>query len=55
MLDPRGGLHLGRASVAANTSIRVDLKEVPPVMASSGQLQQVIVNLVTNAAKSTGV
>jgi len=39
-------------SVAANASIRVDLKEVPAVMASPGQLQQVIVNLVTNAAKS---
>jgi PAS domain S-box-containing protein len=40
------------SSVGSNVSIRVDLKEVPAVMASPGQLQQVIVNLVANAAKS---
>ena len=37
---------------SVNASIRVDLKEVPAVLASAGQLQQVIVNLVGNAAKS---
>jgi PAS domain S-box-containing protein len=40
------------ASVSGTATVRLDVKDVPAVMASSGQLQQVVINLVTNAAKS---
>jgi PAS domain S-box-containing protein len=40
-------------SNVASTTIRVVNEEAPEVIASSGQLSQVVVNLVTNAAKST--
>ncbi len=39
-------------TVAGVAAIRVERQEVGPVVASSGQLQQVLVNLATNAAKS---
>jgi PAS domain S-box-containing protein len=33
--------------------VRVDDRESPPVLASSGQIEQVVLNLLTNAAKAT--
>ncbi|MEI6226441.1 MAG: ATP-binding protein, partial [Deltaproteobacteria bacterium] len=38
------------ASVGQNATVRVDDLGAPPVHASSGQLEQVVVNLVTNGA-----
>ena len=39
-----------RVSVERAATVRVENAEVPDVMASAGQLEQVVVNLVTNAA-----
>jgi PAS domain S-box-containing protein len=40
------------AAVAGSAAIHLDMQQAPAVRASPGQLQQVVVNLVTNAAKS---
>jgi PAS domain S-box-containing protein len=40
------------AAVAGSATIHLDMQQAPAVMASPGQLQQVVVNLVTNATKS---
>lgn len=41
------------ATVKSTAAIRVDNQSAPDVIASAGQLEQVLVNLVTNAAKAT--
>jgi signal transduction histidine kinase len=43
------------ASVAQSAQVIVEDAGAPDVVASSGQLEQVVVNLVTNAAKATPV
>jgi PAS domain S-box-containing protein len=40
------------ATVAGSATVRLEMQQAPAVRASPGQLQQVVVNLVTNAAKS---
>lgn len=45
--------HLLSASVAKHVTITMDLaKDLPPVRADSAQLQQIVMNLITNAAES---
>jgi PAS domain S-box-containing protein len=47
--------HLLRASIPKNVSLQLDLAEMlPPVEADAGQMQQVIMNLVLNAAEAIG-
>jgi PAS domain S-box-containing protein len=47
--------NLLRASIAKNVSLQLDLAEtLPPVEADAGQMQQVIMNLVLNAAEAIG-
>jgi signal transduction histidine kinase len=41
------------ATVKSTASIRVENQSAPDVIASAGQLEQVLVNLVTNASKAT--
>jgi PAS domain S-box-containing protein len=41
------------ATVKSTAAIRVENQSAPDVIASAGQLEQVLVNLVTNAAKAT--
>ena len=41
------------ASVAMVATVNVESQEAPDVVASAGQIEQVVVNLVTNAAKAT--
>jgi PAS domain S-box-containing protein len=41
------------ASVAMVATVIVESRDPPDVMASAGQIEQVVVNLVTNAAKAT--
>ncbi len=41
------------ASVAGRATVEVVEQAAPPVRAAAGQLEQVVVNLVTNAAKAT--
>jgi PAS domain S-box-containing protein len=41
------------ASVAMLATIHVETRDAPDVMASASQMEQVVVNLVTNAAKAT--
>jgi signal transduction histidine kinase len=41
------------ASVAKVATVNVENHDAPDVMASAGQIEQVVVNLVTNAAKAT--
>jgi two-component system, cell cycle sensor histidine kinase and response regulator CckA len=43
-----------RASLPATIELATDLADVPPIVGDAGQLQQVIVNLVTNAAQAIG-
>jgi PAS domain S-box-containing protein len=43
-----------RASIPATIRIDMSTEDVPPVIADPGQLQQVLVNLVTNAAQAIG-
>jgi signal transduction histidine kinase len=42
------------ASVSKNIELRFELRDTPPVDADRGQLQQVMMNLVTNAAEAIG-
>jgi signal transduction histidine kinase len=41
------------AFVAQAANVRVESRDTPDVMAAAGQIAQVVVNLVTNAAKAT--
>jgi PAS domain S-box-containing protein len=43
------------ASVAQAVTVSVEHRDAPDIMASSGQVEQVIVNLITNAAKAAPV
>jgi signal transduction histidine kinase len=45
-------LRWARATVAAVADLRVVVDEVPPVLGTPGQLGQVVVNLLTNAAQA---
>jgi two-component system, cell cycle sensor histidine kinase and response regulator CckA len=47
--------YLLQASIAKEAELRLDLRDaLPPVEADPGQLQQVIMNLITNAAEALG-
>ncbi len=50
----REALSLLRATVPASIKFIVSLAQVPPVLADAGQLHQVLLNLVTNAAQAIG-
>jgi signal transduction histidine kinase len=50
----REALTLLRSAVPATIAIDRDIADVPPVRGDDGQLHQVIVNLVTNAAQAIG-
>jgi PAS domain S-box-containing protein len=41
------------SSLAGNADVRVEIQDAPPVLASPGQIEQVVVNLLTNAVKAT--
>ena len=41
------------AGLAQGVEVRVELRDAPPVLASPGQIEQVVVNLLSNAAKAT--
>lgn len=46
----RETLRLLRATLPANVDIRVDIEDTAPVLANQSQIQQVVMNLCTNAA-----
>jgi signal transduction histidine kinase len=48
----RGAVQWLPAAVTGRTSIRTQIEEVPDVMAAANQIEQVLINLVTNAALS---
>jgi signal transduction histidine kinase len=48
----RGAVQWLPAAVTGRTSIRMQIEDVPDVMASANQIEQVLINLVTNAALS---
>jgi two-component system, cell cycle sensor histidine kinase and response regulator CckA len=50
----REGLRMLRASLPATIQIIEQISEVPPLFGDPGELHQVIVNLVTNAAQAIG-
>jgi two-component system, cell cycle sensor histidine kinase and response regulator CckA len=50
----REALHMLRATVPANIAFIERIETVPAILADAGQLQQVVVNLVTNAAQAIG-
>jgi PAS domain S-box-containing protein len=50
----RESLHMMRASLPRSIQLAENLAEVPPMLGDAGQLQQVIVNLVANAAHAIG-
>jgi signal transduction histidine kinase len=50
----REALRMLRASLPASIQIVEQISEVPPVFGNSGELHQVVVNLVTNAAQAIG-
>jgi len=44
-----------RASISATINLSIQLNsEIPPIMADAGQIQQVVMNLLTNAAEAIG-
>ncbi|HTT79374.1 MAG TPA: PAS domain-containing protein [Stellaceae bacterium] len=57
-IDPadvlREALHMLRATLPPNIAFIERIEPVPPIFADAGQLQQVVVNLVTNAAQAIG-
>lgn len=50
----RQALQMLRATLPANIALVEEIAAVPAILADGGQLQQVIVNLVTNAAHAIG-
>src|SRR5260370_16036714 len=50
----RQALRMLRATIPATVLIDEEIEEVPLILADAGQLQQVIVNLVTNARQAIG-
>lgn len=50
----REGLQMLRASLPATIQIVEQISEVPPLFGDAGELHQVVVNLVTNAAQAIG-
>jgi two-component system, cell cycle sensor histidine kinase and response regulator CckA len=50
----RAALHMLRATLPLNITFVERIDTVPPIFADGGQLQQVVVNLVTNAAQAIG-
>jgi PAS domain S-box-containing protein len=50
----RGAMQLMRATLPASIRLEEEIVPVPPVLGDAGQLQQVIVNIVTNAAHAIG-
>jgi signal transduction histidine kinase len=53
-LMSREALRMLRASLPASIQIVEQISEVPPVYGNAGELHQVVVNLVTNAAQAIG-
>jgi signal transduction histidine kinase len=53
-LMSREALRMLRASLPASIQIVEQISEVPPVFGNAGELHQVVVNLVTNAAQAIG-
>jgi PAS domain S-box-containing protein len=57
-VDPAGvvrqALQMLRATLPPNIAVIEEIDLVPPILADAGQLQQVVVNLVTNAAQAIG-
>jgi signal transduction histidine kinase len=47
-------LQMLRPTIPATVLINQEIEAVPPILADAGQLQQVIVNLVTNARQAIG-
>jgi signal transduction histidine kinase len=47
-------LQMLRPTIPATVLIKQQIEEVPPILADAGQLQQIIVNLVTNARQAIG-
>jgi PAS domain S-box-containing protein len=50
----REALAMLRASLPATTHIVESIKAVPPVLGDAGQLHQIVINLVVNAAQAIG-
>jgi signal transduction histidine kinase len=50
----REALQMLRASLPATIQIVEEISEVPPLFGDAGELHQVVVNLVTNAAQAIG-
>jgi signal transduction histidine kinase len=50
----RAALQMLRPTIPATVLINEEIQDVPPVLADAGQLQQIIVNLVTNARQAIG-
>jgi two-component system cell cycle sensor histidine kinase/response regulator CckA len=50
----REALRMMRATVPTSIRVVEDISQTPPIDADPGQLQQVIVNMVTNAAQAIG-
>ena len=50
----RQALQMLRPTIPATVLINEEIEDVPPILADAGQLQQIIVNLVTNARQAIG-
>jgi signal transduction histidine kinase len=50
----RQSLSMIRATTAPNLRIEENIDDVPPILGDAGQLHQVVVNLLTNAAQAIG-